>query len=791
MKNQLKLFVLCCLGMVFFTSCQKDDEIQQKKSANYETVQAHARTCGMEQHMAKLLADPEYKTAREARMKQFDLMKKSASLRAQCTDPVILPMAVHFQDITNPDTACLRSLAQAQIDILNADYSGTNSDISKWVDEASAQFPGVSNGEACIKFCLASLNHPSGFGLSDGDLAVTFNATSGDMATEWAGYINVFVQPNTGLLGYSPLGGAGNGDGVVVDAAAFSTGSGCGAVSPNAPYNLGRTLTHELGHYLLLNHTWGDGNGCADDDGIDDTPNSQVAYYGCPSLGASSCNSADMHMNYMDYTNDACMYMFSAGQARHMENYVTSSLQAIVAKGSTVCGGAPAPTCDDGIQNGQETGVDCGGPDCPPCQVAPTCSDSIQNGQETGIDCGGPDCPPCATCTDSIQNGQETGIDCGGPDCPPCATCDDGVQNGQETGIDCGGPDCAPCATCTDSIQNGQETGIDCGGPDCPPCATCDDGAQNGQETGVDCGGPDCAPCATGGASDIFLRNIVEPKGDICGGVVSPLIRVKNVGDVEVTTLTIDYGIPGVLVQQYQWTGSIAAGAHLNIRLPEIDLGSGTVTMFAETSLPNGVADMNPADDKRHRTIIIGSGEIMIKLATDKHRSETTWYLADANGEIITSGGPYSVHDQHVQQQAVCLPDGCYSFFILDAYGDGICCDHGKGSYEILGSDGGTIVASDGQFGFYERQYFCVTNGKARLTGSERSQVAAPEVRIDSKVATLTNVGQGSILLIKNEQHKIIDKIIVDTEMGKATIDLSKYDEAISLELKPKSGKTK
>ncbi len=121
------------------------------------------------------------------------------------------------------------------------------------------------------------------------------------------------------------------------------------------------------------------------------------------------------------------------------------------------CDGDPVePTCDDGIQNGQETGVDCGGPDCPACPTEPTCDDGIQNGQETGVDCGGPDCPACPTeptCDDGIQNGQETGVDCGGPDCPACPTeptCDDGIQNGQETGIDCGGPDCVPCSTdCT------------------------------------------------------------------------------------------------------------------------------------------------------------------------------------------------------------------------------------------------------------------------------------------------------------------------------------------------------
>lgn len=79
-------------------------------------------------------------------------------------------------------------------------------------------------------------------------------------------------------------------------------------------------------------------------------------------------------------------------------------------------------------------------------------------------------CDAPATCTDGIQNQDETGVDCGGATCPACETCSDGIQNQDETGIDCGGV-CAPCPTCTDGIQNGDETGVDCGGSVCPACA--------------------------------------------------------------------------------------------------------------------------------------------------------------------------------------------------------------------------------------------------------------------------------------------------------------------------------
>ncbi|MEZ4883457.1 MAG: T9SS type A sorting domain-containing protein [Chitinophagales bacterium] len=178
------------------------------------------------------------------------------------------------------------------------------------------------------------------------------------------------------------------------------------------------------------------------------------------------------------------------------------------------CGGScptACPTCTDGIQNGDETGVDCGG-SCP--TACPTCTDGIQNGDETGVDCGG-SCPTaCPTCTDGIQNGDETGVDCGGS-CPTaCPTCSDGLQNGDETGVDCGGSCPTACPTCSDGLQNGDETGVDCGGS-CPTaCPTCSDGLQNGDETGIDCGGSCPTACPT--CSDGIQNG--DETGIDCGG---------------------------------------------------------------------------------------------------------------------------------------------------------------------------------------------------------------------------------------------------------------------------------
>ncbi len=360
-------------GLVLLVGCKKDLDLGLEEGpAETPIGQVKKRSCSMHAHTNRLLEDPNY---REAHRRKFEKVRSMVSERNPCSAPVTIPVAVHFQGVNNPDAACLRQLAMDQIRILNEDFRGTNSDITKWTNEAASFFPGISQGETCMNFCLATKNHPSGYGLTEGSVAVTINTTNGDFDEKWADYLNIFVQPDIGALGYAPLGGEGKGDGVVIDALAFGTGNGCTGVSPEAPFNLGRTLTHEVGHYFLLDHIWGDG--CSTDDEVADTPDAEADYAGCPALGASSCGSNDMHMNYMDYTDDACMYVFSAGQSSRMENYLSSSLQHLVDKASSVCGtdngGGDRPTCLDGIQNGDETGVDCGGSNCSPCNTT-TCS---------------------------------------------------------------------------------------------------------------------------------------------------------------------------------------------------------------------------------------------------------------------------------------------------------------------------------------------------------------------------------------------------------------------------------
>jgi hypothetical protein len=135
-------------------------------------------------------------------------------------------------------------------------------------------------------------------------------------------YLNLWTcSISGGLLGYAQFpGGAPATDGVVILNSAFGS-NGTAA----APYNLGRTAVHEVGHWLNLLHIWGDdGAGCARSDNVDDTPNqagsngSDVRISNFPHITCNNEPNGDMFMNYMDYVDDDTMFMFTAGQLKRM-----------------------------------------------------------------------------------------------------------------------------------------------------------------------------------------------------------------------------------------------------------------------------------------------------------------------------------------------------------------------------------------------------------------------------------------------------------------------------------------
>ena len=207
---------------------------------------------------------------------------------------------------------------QSQIDVLNADFRALNADR---LNTPSIFSNLIADFE--INFCLATQD-PSGnattgirrqnttrTSFSSND-AMKYTAQGGLDAWDRNKYLNLWVcDLSSTLLGYAQFpGGAAATDGVVCDYLYFGT---VGVAT--APFNKGRTATHEVGHWLNLRHIWGDAT-CGSDL-VSDTPTHNTSNGGCPSYPHySTCSGApvEMTMNYMDYTDDACMYMFTPGQ---------------------------------------------------------------------------------------------------------------------------------------------------------------------------------------------------------------------------------------------------------------------------------------------------------------------------------------------------------------------------------------------------------------------------------------------------------------------------------------------
>ncbi len=163
---------------------------------------------------------------------------------------------------------------------------------------------------------------------------------------------------NSGLPGLSTSGGAANTDGVVAAYDAFGTiASDDGTFILNAIYNLGRTMTHEVGHWLGLRHIWGDSTTCSNDDFCADTPDATTAHYDCATYDTCTADGLgnDQVQNYMDYSNDSCMDTFTQNQKDRIQAVMAVSPRRVELNSSTVCNAPNTPNFTMTNTNGNQS----------------------------------------------------------------------------------------------------------------------------------------------------------------------------------------------------------------------------------------------------------------------------------------------------------------------------------------------------------------------------------------------------------------------------------------------------
>ncbi|WP_181163651.1 M43 family zinc metalloprotease [Pontibacter mangrovi] len=317
------LLALFCLGFVFSSSAQQMAGNRGCATAAYVSAQKAAHP----------YLEQEQQQVQQAVQDKLQQQRKWQNMRAlnTVTIPVVFHVVYGSEEENISDEQIL-----SQLEVLNADFRRHNADA---VNTPSYFAPYAADTR--IEFCLAALS-PNG----DPTTGITRTQTSqaafsfasdyikkspqgGKDAWDTSRYLNIWIGDiKDDVLGYATMPGTTlpQLDGVVLHYTAVGAAP---ANQFNTAYNLGRTATHEVGHWLGLDHIWGgEDASCSDSDGISDTPNQETYTTDCTGGIQISCDNGpygNMYQNYMDYSNDACMNLFTHGQAAYMNAVISTS----------------------------------------------------------------------------------------------------------------------------------------------------------------------------------------------------------------------------------------------------------------------------------------------------------------------------------------------------------------------------------------------------------------------------------------------------------------------------------
>lgn len=318
----MKKILLSATAVLMLFSCQNDATDLATPTAS---AIAHRGCASQEVLEAQLLADPTL----AIRMNQIEAFTQKAQLTANSrlvNGKIVIPVVVNVLYRTAAENISDAQIA-SQIAVLNKDFTATNTDFSS----VPAEWSGVK-ANIDITFELVKINRKATTKTSWGTRDAMKKTKQGGLdPTTPTTTLNLWAcKIGGGILGYAQFpGGATATDGVVIDSFYFGLSS-----AASAPYNLGRTASHEVGHWMNLRHIWGDAS-CGDDM-VADTPTAKTSNFGVPAYPhVSLClpTHNEMTMNYMDYTDDRGMYMFTTGQkSRITAIFATGGPRAAIGK---------------------------------------------------------------------------------------------------------------------------------------------------------------------------------------------------------------------------------------------------------------------------------------------------------------------------------------------------------------------------------------------------------------------------------------------------------------------------
>jgi hypothetical protein len=228
-----------------------------------------------------------------------------------------------------------------------------------------------------------------------------------------------------------------------------------------------------------------------------------------------------------------------------------------------------------------------------------------------------------------------------------------------------------------------------------------------------------------------------------CAYDVNPIVTLVNSGTTTtITSAELSFGIEGEETQTYSWTGNLEPHASVDVVLPLIAFDQEGNFLVEITSVNETIDDNLLNNSKTVRktlgNIYLGNA-VTISLTTDNYGDETSWELVNGTTGVVAASGANYSNNQTINQTVALNPNDCYTFTIYDAYGDGICCSSGQGSYSLkIGSE---VIASGGAFATRESTSFIV----------------------DGTVSTNTPNGLDKITLYPNPANSMINIVMADT----------------------------
>ena len=304
----MKEFMMVLASAMLFVSCNDEENTPMEPQTETSDKVAAKRVCATDEVLKEQLIDnPELiQRLNEIDKHALDFEKIQGKL---VNGEIVIPVVVNVLYRTNAENISAAQI-QSQIDVLNKDFNAQNADFTN----VPTVFAGVK-ANVGIRFELETINRKYSNRTSWGTKDMMKKST-GILPTSPTNKLNIWVATiGSGILGYAQFpGGSSATDGVVIDSKYFGT-----VGTATYPFNLGRTATHEVGHWLNLRHIWGDTT-CGTDY-VNDTPTHNTANYGVPTFPHySTCSGTpiEMTMNYMDYSDDRGLYMFTEGQKTRM-----------------------------------------------------------------------------------------------------------------------------------------------------------------------------------------------------------------------------------------------------------------------------------------------------------------------------------------------------------------------------------------------------------------------------------------------------------------------------------------